>query len=471
MAKYLALLAHPIELTAVVQYKFFKFDAHPKDPSRDRASLVRTYELLRLTLRLFAVVIQELHPELRDAIAVFYLVLRALDTIEDDMGIDVATKVPLLETFHEKLDTEDWTFTGSSPGEKDRVVLEEFDVILSEYHRLRPEYKAVIREDTERMAFGMSHYVQSARFNKYGVELVADYDLYCHYVAGLVGDGLTKIIAAAGFAVDVLPSRMFLAESMGLFLQKVNITRDYYEDLHDGRAFWPQEIWGRHATTIDEFLKSTDDTKGLQCVAELVENALEHAPDVLHYLLLITDPSAFNFCAIPQVMAIATLELVFQNPKVLHQRAVKIPKTTTVQLMLKLRLLPGVVEIFREYVTKIHHKSKVSDANYLTMGIICGKIIQRIELMYPVGVPEGVTVELEPKRLEFQGESTFDKNGVPERQEVHNAEIVAAVANHRQMDAKAEVEAESERSSAGMVVMTVYAMLLAGLVQLAIRVV
>ena len=33
-----------------------------------------------------------------------------------------------------------------------------------------------------------------------------------------------------------------LANSMGLFLQKTNIIRDYLEDYVDGRAFWPQEV-------------------------------------------------------------------------------------------------------------------------------------------------------------------------------------------------------------------------------------
>lgn len=32
----------------------------------------------------------------------FYLVLRALDTVEDDMSLDPALKVPLLRCFHEK---------------------------------------------------------------------------------------------------------------------------------------------------------------------------------------------------------------------------------------------------------------------------------------------------------------------------------------------------------------------------------
>ena len=33
-----------------------------------------------------------------------------------------------------------------------------------------------------------------------------------------------------------------LSNSMGLFLQKTNIIRDYLEDSLDGREFWPREV-------------------------------------------------------------------------------------------------------------------------------------------------------------------------------------------------------------------------------------
>ena len=45
-------------------------------------------------------VIQQLPDELKDAICVFYLALRALDTIEDDMTIPPKEKVPRLQRFH-----------------------------------------------------------------------------------------------------------------------------------------------------------------------------------------------------------------------------------------------------------------------------------------------------------------------------------------------------------------------------------
>lgn len=51
----------------------------------------------------FAIVIQQLPNPLRDSICVFYLVLRGLDTVEDDMALDVDFKLPELRRFHERI--------------------------------------------------------------------------------------------------------------------------------------------------------------------------------------------------------------------------------------------------------------------------------------------------------------------------------------------------------------------------------
>ncbi len=48
-------------------------------------------------------VIQQLPNPLRDAICVFYLVLRGLDTVEDDMAIPQDVKVPQLLSFHKSI--------------------------------------------------------------------------------------------------------------------------------------------------------------------------------------------------------------------------------------------------------------------------------------------------------------------------------------------------------------------------------
>jgi farnesyl-diphosphate farnesyltransferase len=48
------------------------------------------------------------------------------------------------------------------------------------------------------MGNGMADYAKDAAHNKYGVMTNKDFDLYCHYVAGLVGIGLTSLFSTSG---------------------------------------------------------------------------------------------------------------------------------------------------------------------------------------------------------------------------------------------------------------------------------
>lgn len=79
---------------------------------------------------------------------------------------------------------------------------------------------------------------------------------YCHYVAGLVGVGLSKLFSASKLEDPEVGQDTELANSMGLFLQKTNIIRDYLEDTQEGRAFWPQEV-SLHSQILSSFLFQT----------------------------------------------------------------------------------------------------------------------------------------------------------------------------------------------------------------------
>ncbi|CAL9732002.1 squalene synthase Erg9p [Monosporozyma unispora] len=406
MSKYLQLFLHPQELASVIQLKIIRKPLFTVNDTITTEELQECYKLLNLTSRSFAVVIMELHPELRNAIMLFYLILRALDTVEDDMTIDEKIKIPLLRGFHEKLLLKDWSFNGNGPNEKDRDVLVKFSCILHEYHHLKPEYQSVISEITEKMGNGMADYIEDEQFQKDGIQTLKDYDLYCHYVAGLVGDGLTQLIVLAEFGSHHLLDDSQLYESMGLFLQKTNIIRDYFEDLEDGRHFWPKEVWSQYGKTLDSFIK--DETAGVHCINHLVLNAMEHIEDVMTYLSSISEQSSFQFCAIPQVMAIATLAEVMNNPKVLRQN-VKIRKSTTCSLILKSRTFKGCVEIFQTYLRQMRHKLPVGDPNYLKFNLRCGKIDQFFEEMYQENLPTGIKPRETPIYLKVQERSQWDE--------------------------------------------------------------
>ena len=79
----------------------------------------------------------------------------------------------------------------------------------------------------------MAEYIDRDLTN--GTDDVADYDRYCTIVAGFVGEGLTKLFVADGLEPALASKPISLSHEMGMFLQKVNIIRDYLEDSVEGR--------------------------------------------------------------------------------------------------------------------------------------------------------------------------------------------------------------------------------------------
>lgn len=378
---YLYYATHPKQLRSILQWKVYHEPVHERDPTKESAELKECFRYLELTSRSFAAVIQELNPELLVPVALFYLVLRGLDTIEDDMTIPLDTKVPLLRNFHKTMLQDGWQYHGSQ--EKDKELLEHFDVVVTELKKVNQSHLDVIIDITNQMGNGMADYVQNEDMIKNGVKTVSEYELYCHYVAGLVGEGLTRLFLASELAHPKLADRPSLTESMGQFLQKTNIIRDIHEDWQDGRQWYPREIWSKHVDEWDHMFDPQYQVQALNCTSEMVLNALKHTEECLFYMAGMKDQSVFNFVAIPQSMAIATLEAVFRNPNVL-KRNVKITKGDACQIMLdSTQNLQTVCGIFRKYIEKIRVKNDPKDPNFLAISLQCAKIEQFIETLYP----------------------------------------------------------------------------------------
>jgi farnesyl-diphosphate farnesyltransferase len=347
---------------------------HERDESKETESLKRCFFFLEKTSRSFSAVILELHPELLVPVALFYLILRGLDTVEDDMTIPLEKKEPILRDFQNLLEQDGWTFNDNGPNEKDRQLLVEFNVVIEEFKKIKPAYRDIIKDITKRMGNGMADYANNAEHNTNGVNTLKDYELYCHYVAGLVGEGLTRLFVEAGLANEALLRKPELMESMGQFLQQVNITRDIKEDFDDGRRFWPREIWSKHVDNFEDMFKPENKEKALAASSEMILTALNRADDCLYYLAGLREQSVFNFCAIPQSMAIATLEVCFQNYAI-FQKNVKITKGEACQLMIEsTQNLELVCQVFKKYTRKIHQKNNPNDPNFLKISIALGRV-------------------------------------------------------------------------------------------------
>ncbi|CAM4529627.1 unnamed protein product [Lepidochelys olivacea] len=321
-----------------------------QDALSDRLKIC--YRYLNQTSRSFAAVIQALDGELRHAVCILYLVLRALDTVEDDMTISLETKVPMLHDFHSYLYQLDWRYMESK--EKYKQVLEDFPTISLEFRNLAKVYRDMIADICHKMGAGMAEFLQKK------VDSLQEWDKYCHYVVGLVGIGLSRLFSVLELEDPIIGQDTELANSMGVFIEKTIIIRDYLEDQLAGREFWPREVWSRYAKKLSDLAKPENTDVAVQCMNELITNALHHIPHVLTYLSRLKTQSVFNFCAIPQVMAIATLAACYNNKQV-FRGVVKIRKGQAVTLMMDATNIQAVKSIMYQYVEEIYRKIPSAD--------------------------------------------------------------------------------------------------------------
>ncbi|KAJ0010952.1 hypothetical protein Pint_34796 [Pistacia integerrima] len=365
-----AVFRHPDDIYPLLKLKRAVKNAAKQIPPEPHWAFC--YTMLHKVSRSFALVIQQLDTDLRNAgiatlmeplvmlpalavmlthnimVCIFYLVLRALDTVEDDTSIPTEVKVPILLAFHSHVYDRDWHF---ACGTKDyKVLMDQFHLVSTAFLELGKGYQKAIEDITQKMGAGMAKFICKE------VETIDDYDEYCHYVAGLVGLGLSKLFYASG-KEDMAPED--LSNSMGLFLQKANIIRDYLEDINEipkSRMFWPREIWSKYVNNLEDLKYEENSVKAVECLNDMVTNALTHAEDCFKYISALKNPAIFRFCAIPQVMAIGTLALCYNNIEV-FRGVVKMRRGLTAKVIDRTNKMSDVYGAFYDFSCML--KSKV----------------------------------------------------------------------------------------------------------------
>jgi farnesyl-diphosphate farnesyltransferase len=342
------------ELKAVIEVKKHSSSTSEKQSldalAYQMADIEFCYAALNKVSRSFAVVIQQLPPELRNSVCIFYLTLRGLDTIEDDMNVQLDKKINLLLNFYKNCGNEQLRLENMGDSEHYRHLLQHYYKVARAFNALDGKYQQVITDITRKMGEGMAHFAQNDLKTK------NDYDLYCHYVAGLVGYGLSGLFSASGYEDYRLKQQFEISNAMGLMLQKTNIVRDYNEDMLQGRIFWHEEVWKKYAENFEWFAQNSKSHLALSCLNEMVCDSLQHLPECIAYLQLLKNPSVFRFCAIPQVMAVATMAEVYNNPLVFTS-VVKIRKPLAAEMMVYTNTLQDAEAFMIKALEKIENKT------------------------------------------------------------------------------------------------------------------
>jgi len=150
-----AVLKHPNDLFPLLKLKRAMKHAEKQIPPEPHWGFC--YSMLHKVSRSFALVIQQLDSNLRNAVCIFYLVLRALDTVEDDTNIATGVKVPILIAFHRHIYDQEWHF---ACGEKDyKVLMDQFHHVSTAFLELGESFQEAIEDITKRMGAGMAKFI------------------------------------------------------------------------------------------------------------------------------------------------------------------------------------------------------------------------------------------------------------------------------------------------------------------------
>jgi phytoene/squalene synthetase len=196
---------------------------------------------LEAVSRSFALCIPQLEAPFGPRVALSYLLLRVLDTVEDAAFPDKSLQQRQFNAFRQLLANRPSAaqidaFRSAFPAgitEGEQNLLADTASFVEDYHQLPAAARGIVFSGIDRMAQGMAGYAR--RSQPLRLVDLEDVSRYCCIVAGLVGELLTRLWALGGQTAPPMP----LAYRFGLFLQKVNILKDQAEDEAVGRFLVP----------------------------------------------------------------------------------------------------------------------------------------------------------------------------------------------------------------------------------------
>lgn len=236
--------------------------------------------VLKETSRTFYIPITFLDKELKHTVASAYLVMRAIDEIEDHEEVENDTKHAILmqvsDLLKQPFDEEQYLQLLTPVKDK----MPEVTLRLGDWLRACPENTVhIVMNSAHEMAYGMAKWVKA----DWNIQTKEDLDDYTYYVAGLVGVMLSDIWEqSAGVKTD-----RDLAIGYGRGLQAVNILRNEQEDYDErGVSFVPDD-WTRQ---------------------DLFDYADENLAKADEYMKSINKKTILLFCRLPLALAHKTLK-------------------------------------------------------------------------------------------------------------------------------------------------------------------
>lgn len=292
--------------------------------------------LLEGVSRTFALTIPQLPNALYPAVANAYLLCRIVDTIEDEVSLNVEQKKHFCSAFIDVVKTgknADTFATEIAPLLSEQTIPAEHSLVqltprvIEITHSFEVAQIEALACCVETMAKGMP--IFQALDLHAGVKTMADMDNYCYYVAGCVGEMLAKLFCH--YSADINQHReelLPLSVSFGQGLQMTNILKDIWDDAQRGVCWLPQDIFTETGFDLKDLTPETNDEHFRLGLEHLISIAHQHLNNALKYTQLLPahETGIRNFCLWALGMAVLTLKNIKNNLDFNDSNQVKITR-------------------------------------------------------------------------------------------------------------------------------------------------
>ncbi|VAX04521.1 Squalene synthase [hydrothermal vent metagenome] len=296
---------------------------------------LQNYLLLGVS-RTFALTIPQLPAELCRVVSNGYLLCRIVDTIEDDPALDATQKRHYSRLFTAAVagEADAGSFaqslsallsTATIPAEHELVQLT--PEVIKITHSFDDQQREALATCVRVMAEGMVYYQELDTHA--GLTSLANMEKYCYYVAGVVGEMLTRLFCAYSPEIARNCQEMQrLSIAFGQGLQMTNILKDIWDDHQRGACWLPQEIFSRHDFDLADMAPEQNDAGFEKGIDELIAIGHDCLKQALEYTLLIPAREAGirSFCFLAIGMAELTLRKINDSKRDSHGTPIKISR-------------------------------------------------------------------------------------------------------------------------------------------------
>lgn len=302
----------------------------------NRTELLYQQEALVRVSRTFALTIPQLPEGLREAVANAYLLCRLADTIEDDPGLDSATKERFMAHFlavvRGEADAREFaarlgSCLSDSMSRAEHDLVRNTATILTITASLRSPIRHAVARCVGIMGRGMPEFQRHASLD--GLATLQDLQRYCYFVAGVVGEMLTELFCIyCPQLADKRATMMKLAVRFGQGLQMTNILKDIWEDRAANTCWLPRSAFPAIPAGLGAAMRRGDAAALSEGISLLVGIAHDHLRAALEYTALIPrrETGIRRFCLWAIGLALLTLRKIHGRPGYRSAAQVKISR-------------------------------------------------------------------------------------------------------------------------------------------------